>query len=425
MNAIMMNSQLEPQDYGSIISTRGSAAPRRGTEREKMEVLLVEDNASDAELLVEALGARTRHAFEIEHVERLEEAEGATHDRDYDVILLDLGLEETQGLATLVAARERLPDVPIIVLTGTDDDDLGLRALQEGAEDYLVKGQVDTRLLVRAIRYAKQRHAHLEDIQRLNDELKRSLDSKLAELRSAQEKSIRNERMAAVGTIAAGVAHELNSPLMGVMNHVQYAQVKLPKEFARVHDALAGAIEYTRRCASIIQALLMHARQDLPSGAAVRMSCARVGEAVSVALRDARNLLEACRVHVDIDVPEPLPQVNLDQSTLQLVLLNLVRNACHAMRHSLEPAISIGARSEGEYVQISVGDCGEGIEPEMLERIFEPLFSTKPFGMGSGLGLALCKCLVENAGGQIRASSRAGEGTVFAITLPASRFEGA
>jgi C4-dicarboxylate-specific signal transduction histidine kinase len=325
----------------------------------------------------------------------------------------------------LVAARERVPGVPIIVLTGTDDDDLGVRALQGGAEDYLVKGQVDTRLLVRAIRYAKQRHAHLEDVRRLNEELKTSLDTKLAELRSAQEKSVRNERMAAIGTIAAGVAHELNSPLMGVINHIQYAQAKLPKEFARVHDALAGALEYTRRCASIIQALLMHARQDVPTGAAVRLSHARVGEAVSVALRDARNLLEACRVRVDLDIVEPLPEVSLDQSTLQLVLLNLVRNACHAMRHDSEPAVSIAARAEGENVEITVRDRGEGIEPEMLDQVFEPLFSTKPSGMGSGLGLALCKCLVENAGGKIWASSRVGEGTVFAITLPASSLESA
>jgi signal transduction histidine kinase len=391
---------------------------QRRTETERLRILLIEDNGADAELLAEALSSRTGDAFEITHVERLEQAARAVRERSFEIALLDLGLAETQGLDTLVAARAQLPQIPIIVLTGTDDDDLGLRALQAGAEDYLVKGQVDTRLLVRAIRYAKERHAHIEDIRRLNDELKGSLDRKLGELHLAQEKSIRNERMAAIGTIAAGVAHELNSPLMGVLNHIQYAAAKLPKDYARVHDALSGALEYSRRCASIIQALLMHARQDFPTGAALRITYGRVGDAVSVALRDARNLLEACRVRVEIDTPEPLSEVALDQSTLQLVLLNLIRNACHAMRHSAAPSIWIGARQTDGNIEITVRDSGEGIDAETLEQIFEPLYSTKPSGMGSGLGLALCKCLVENAGGRITASSEEGRGTIFAVSLP-------
>ena len=162
----------------------------------------------------------------------------------------------------------------------------------------------------------------------------------------------------------------------------------------------------------------MHARHDFPTGAALRVAYGRVGDAVSVALRDARNLLEACRVRVEIEMAEPLPEVALDQSTLQLVLLNLIRNSCHAMRHCATPTIWIAAHQVDAGIEITVRDSGEGIDPETLEQIFEPLYSTKPSGMGSGLGLALCKCLVENAGGHITASSE-GEGTIFAVSLPA------
>ena len=397
------------------------AMPDRDLQPQRMHLLLVEDNTSDAELLADALSARTNDAFDIVHVERVADAGVRAREQEFDVVLLDLGLAETNGLGTLAAARAQLPKVPIIVLTGTDDDDLGLHALQGGAEDYLVKGQVDTRSLVRAIRYAKERHAHLEDIRRLNAELKSSLDRKLGEFRVVQEKSIRNERMAAIGTIAAGVAHELNSPLMGVLNHIQYASAKLPREHARVQDALAGALEYSRRCASIVQALLMHARQEVPSGAALRLTSGRVAEAVAVALRDARNLLEACRVRVEIDVPTHIREVALDQSTLQLVLLNLIRNACHAMRHGTDPTIWISSRELGSRVEVLVRDSGEGIEEDLIEQVFEPLYSTKPSGMGSGLGLALCKCLVENAGGHITVASRPGEGSVFTVDLPASQ----
>jgi C4-dicarboxylate-specific signal transduction histidine kinase len=294
-----------------------------------------------------------------------------------------------------------------------DDDGLGLRALQAGAEDYLVKGQVDTRLLVRAIRYAKERHAHIEDIRRLNDELKGSLDRKLGELRAAQEKSIRNERMAAIGTIAAGVAHELNSPLMGVLNHIQYAAASSRRttrgcmmHYRERSSIRGGARASSRHCS-------MHARQDFPTGAALRITYGRVGEAVSVALRDARNLLEACRVRVEIDTAEPLPEVALDQSTLQLVLLNLIRNACHAMRHCASPTIWIG---HGRPTAASRSRCATAARESMPRRSSRfSSRSTAPSrsGMGSGLGLALCKCLVENAGGCITADSERGKGTSF------------
>jgi C4-dicarboxylate-specific signal transduction histidine kinase len=412
----MINSSLEPSATYEHEPRRGPTRRRR-TER-PLRVLLVEDNRADAELLVEVLREQTGHTFDITHVERIDAGARAAAEGEFEVLLLDLGLPESTGIDTLVVARERIPDMPIIVLTGTDDDELGVRAVHEGAADYLVKGQVDTRLLVRSIRYAKERHAHVENIEKINDELKSHLDRRLGELRLAQDKALRNERMAAIGTIAAGVAHELNSPLMGVLNHIQYAAAKLPKDQARVHDALSGALEYSRRCASIIQALLMHARQDFPNGASLRVAYGKVGEAVNVALRDARNLLEACRVRVEVDVDDGLPDVALDQSTLQLVLLNLVRNACHALRHSTSPTIWITARAAGDGVAVEVRDSGEGIDGETLKYIFEPLYSTKPSGMGSGLGLALCKCLLENAGGRISGDSESGRGTTFAISLP-------
>jgi C4-dicarboxylate-specific signal transduction histidine kinase len=409
------SSPLGPRAASLVGQDRGSTAADAG----KLRLLLVEDNPTDAELLAEALEASAGNTIEITHVARVSEAARAASERSFEVLLLDLGLPESQGLDTLIAARARIPGLPIIVLTGTDDDELGVAALQAGAEDYLVKGRFDARLLVRAIRYAKERFANVEGVRRLNDQLKASLHRKIAELRLAQDKSIRHERMAAVGTIAAGVAHELNSPLMGVLNHVQYAVAKLRGAQPGVHEALAGAIEYARRCASIIHALLMHARQDYMPGAPTRLAYGRAGEAVSVALRDTRNLLDACRARVEIDVVEPLPEVALDQSTLQLVLVNLLRNACHAMQNcEEEPLISLTGRHADGWVELSIGDNGEGIDEDVLAHIFEPLYTTKPSEVGSGLGLALCKCLVENAGGKISAASQPGAGSVFTVVLP-------
>jgi len=133
-----------------------------------IKVLLIEDSPGDARLLREALAEANDAAFGLEFVDRLSIGLRRLSEGGIDLALLDLGLPDSQGLDTLDRVQTEAPDVPIIVLTGTQDEGLGVKAVQIGAQDYLVKGEVDARLLVRAMRYAIERHRLLAELQRMS-----------------------------------------------------------------------------------------------------------------------------------------------------------------------------------------------------------------------------------------------------------------
>jgi len=140
-----------------------------------IKVLLVEDNPGDARLLEEDLREVPGQEFELTHVERLEEASERLREEEYDVVLLDLSLPDSSGLDTVKRTFNEAPTMPIVVLTGLDDESLGLSAVREGAQDYLVKGQTQGRLLVRAIHYALERERLLEEREQLIQECQEAL----------------------------------------------------------------------------------------------------------------------------------------------------------------------------------------------------------------------------------------------------------
>ena len=140
-----------------------------------IKVLLVEDNPGDARLLEEDLREVPGQEFELTHVERLEEASERLREEEYDVVLLDLSLPDSSGLDTVKRTFNEAPTMPIVVLTGLDDESLGLSAVREGAQDYLVKGQTQGRMLVRAIHYALERERLLEEREQLIQECQEAL----------------------------------------------------------------------------------------------------------------------------------------------------------------------------------------------------------------------------------------------------------
>jgi CheY-like chemotaxis protein len=140
-----------------------------------MRVLLVEDNPADARLFREALKDVTANSFELVHVERLGKAVDRMRHDQFDVLLLDLSLPDSHGLDTVARAHDKAPNIAIVVLTGMDDEALAVEALRKGAQDYLIKGQTDGRLLVRAMRYALERKRTVEERERLIDELQEAL----------------------------------------------------------------------------------------------------------------------------------------------------------------------------------------------------------------------------------------------------------
>ena len=229
---------------------------------------------------------------------------------------------------------------------------------------------------------------------------------------AANQQIRRSEQLASVGRLAAGVAHEINNPLTGVL---AFADLMREKENMDPQDRedLEVIIRETKRAREIVRGLLEYAREtpsvktSLNVNEVVRQTMQLLGK--REAFQNV-NLVEA--------LAEDLPTVNGDRNQLQQVLVNLSLNACEAMHSG--GTLMIGTSRADNKVVIEVTDTGCGIRPQDLERIFEPFFTTKPVGKGTGLGLSVSSGIIQQHGGTLEVESVPGKGTTFTIHLPAA-----
>jgi two-component system NtrC family sensor kinase len=237
-----------------------------------------------------------------------------------------------------------------------------------------------------------------------------------AELRSRLTQS---EKLAALGQFVAGIAHELNNPLQGVLGHVELL-LQEPQLAARLRRDLRLVFREADRAAKIVHNLLVFA-----GSRRITRRRLNVNHVVSKVLTLRANAIAAAATEVHKDLAPRLPRVAGDALLLQQALLNIILNAEQAMAsvegpHRLE--IRTRATSD-EGVEIVIADTGPGIPAQAVPRLFEPFFTTKKVGQGTGLGLAIVYGIVQEHGGQIDARNRADGGAIFTITLPASRLE--
>jgi len=232
----------------------------------------------------------------------------------------------------------------------------------------------------------------------------KALHEKTRALEAAQEELVRRERLAILGQLAGGVSHELRNPLGVIKNSVYYLKMVLPEEEGlRKHLAILEREVAT--ATRIISGMLDFARTTPPTRAATD---------INRLVRDGlERLMPPDSVRIERDLAEGLPPLMVDADQVRLVLDNLLSNAMQAMPDG--GVLTVRTRSVGGRVEISVEDTGVGIAPEHLERIFEPLFTTKSKGIG--LGLALAKRLAEANDGTIRAESAVGRGTRFLVEI--------
>ena len=240
---------------------------------------------------------------------------------------------------------------------------------------------------------------------------RRRIEEELARQRAAR---VQNEKLADMGTLLAGVAHELNNPLTVVTGYSSILRQTLGDGPSRERiDRIASAAE---RCVRIVRNFLALARQH-----PLERQLVRSNQIVREAVELLAYPLRVDNVEVRLDLADDLPTLWADPHQLHQVVVNLVTNAHHAMHGSTAARrLTIRTRFDAAAARVSleVSDTGPGIPAEVLGRIFEPFFTTKPVGQGTGLGLSLCQGIVEGHGGTIRAGSTLGEGAVFTIELP-------
>jgi signal transduction histidine kinase len=375
-----------------------------------LRVLLVEDNPGDAALIKRLLTkpALTKHV--VDGVDRLSAAIERCTNGNVDVVLLDLGLPDSHGFATVATMRAEAPHVPIIVLTGLDDLELAVRAAREGAQDYLVKGTVTADMLERAMFYAVERKHLEEQLTQYSEHLEELVAQKTAELKRA-------ERLAAIGQMAAMVGHDFRSPLQAILNTIYQGRKQadlidgnrepnkaLPTR--QLRDGFDKLNEQVMYMNAMVTDLLDFAQTPKPQITHVH---------VAQLVEDALRLVAApANVAVERRLDPSLLTIDLDPFLMQRALTNIIGNACQAMPEG--GTLSIATKNNGQTASIEVGDSGVGIPPENLNKLFEPLFSTKSRGVG--LGLAIVQSIVTAHGGTITVKSAVGKGSTFCIALP-------
>ncbi len=251
-----------------------------------------------------------------------------------------------------------------------------------------------------------------------NEQLLREIaERKRAEkaLKASQAQLIQSEKMSALGTLVAGVAHELNNPMMGIINYIQYCLENTNNNDERF-TILQNAERATKKCISIVDNLLTFSHMEKEGeGGFQKESCATI-------LQQVLNLLsyriEKERVSVIKHYAEGIPEIWMKVNNIQQVFLNIITNALDALRESEKKEIHIDMHRKGEFIQVTVSDSGTGISPENLQKIYDPFFTTKPPGKGTGLGLSICQSIIDMHEGRITCESKPGQGAKFEILLP-------
>jgi signal transduction histidine kinase len=352
-----------------------------------LTLLLVEDNPSDVRLIKEYLierhwGENTEGVPEIVQVDRLQNGIEARSE-ETDLVLLDLNLPDSAGLDTLESMVSVTENTPIVVLTGLDDQQLGVRAVEHGAQDYLIKDEVSPALLQRTIQYAIERARRQRELRRRNQEL--------AVLNRIVRHDIRNDVSVFIGW---GDALE------------DYVEPGGEEYLSRMLDAADHITQLTETVGDFLNVLESHQDAELRSYDPVRVLRAEIEKARSAHGEAEFTVEGSLPDEVAVEATEMLPSV----------FRNLLNNA--VMHNDKEtPKVRISLEVTSDTVQVAVADNGPGVPEGRREEVF----GRGQMGLespGSGIGLYLVDTLVDMFGGEVRIDDNEPEGSVFRVKLP-------
>ena len=398
-------------------------------------VLVADDNADMRRYITRLLEPE----FQVQSASNGREALAAALAQVPDLILSDVMMPELDGVGLVAALRSEpvTRTVPVILLSARAGEDAVLAGLDNGADDYLVKPFSARELLARVrahsslARMRRERENVMHELAEMRASLVRELETKnldlqaaYRDLQTAQAQLVQSAKMASLGQLVAGVAHEINNPLAFVLSHLQTVQRCLSRveaklaggvgadvgpEWRRATERLAEAHLGLERIRDLVLRLRTFSRLDEGERKVVSMR-----ESVDATLRILEHRLRE-RVAVVTEFGEP-DLVLCYPGLLNQALLNLVTNAADAIVEQGSVKISTGAR--GGLYSISVADTGSGIPDEIRDRVFDPFFTTKPIGEGTGLGLSITYSIAKKHGGELELRPAPGGGTVATLRFP-------
>jgi signal transduction histidine kinase len=364
-----------------------------------LRVLLVEDNTSDVRLLLEMFSKERQGSFELLHAIRMSDGVKHLDAGGIDIVLLDMGLPDEHGVETVRRAHAAAPDVPIIVLTGLDDEVLAAAAMNAGAQDYLIKGQIESRALPRALRHAIERHRM-----------------------QAETERIRADQMRFKEEFLSHVSHELRSPLAAIHQFVTILVDGLAGDLTlEQQQHLDIVLRNATQLRAMIDDLLEVARSQFGQ-VTVDLQNTSVPDAVGYAVSTLRSAAGAKNITLSTGPGHRVPMIRADPIRMRQIALILIENAIKFTPPDGQVRVRVGlSASDPRLLVLEVSDSGPGIQPHMLEAIFERLVqedSTSAARKGLGLGLYICRDLVARQDGTITAGNAPGGGATFSVTMP-------
>jgi two-component system, cell cycle sensor histidine kinase and response regulator CckA len=370
-----------------------------------LRTLLIEDSQDDAELIVREL---RRGGYDVSFQRADSEAGviAAINNHNWDLIVCDYSMPKFSGIDALKLLRSRGMDTPFIFVSGTIGEDTAVSALKQGAQDYVMKGNLRRLLpaVERELREVKERRE------------RQRLEVQLEQLK----------RFEAIGRLAGGIAHDFNNVLGVILGWAQIGLDQTPNSSV-VHEHFKKIHDQADRASALTKQLLAFARRQIlqPRNVSLNNIVSETAPLLRTGLGDS--------IFLKADLAPDLDITRADPSQLEQVLMNLVWNARDAMPQggvvilqtqnleiTQEFARAHPYSHPGKYVRLSVSDSGTGMDSATLDRIFEPFFTTKEIGKGTGLGLPTVYGIVKQHDGFLDVYSEPGKGTIFHVYLPTS-----
>ncbi|MEJ7849051.1 MAG: hybrid sensor histidine kinase/response regulator [Pyrinomonadaceae bacterium] len=415
----------------------------RVIESEKERILVVDDSATVRRMFSKCL----EYQYECLEAESVQDALTLLRHTEFALVITDIIMPGMSGIELLRKIIETYPDTAVIVVSGVDRPQRALDAVRLGAFDYLIK-PCDLDVLELTVERALERRTLLNNAQRYKADLEarnNELVSGKLQLERLQEQIVHSEKMASLGQLAAGVAHELNNPvgfiygnLDSLRNTVEdlkelvdfYEAIDVNPDTAAAAAALKDKIDYpasmddlysiisdcregAERIRDIVQNLRTFSRLD-----EAEFKKSDIHEGIDSTIRLLSQYFTGGNISLKREYGN-IPQVEAFGGQINQVWMNLLVNAAQSVSAAGGGGeVRVTTYTENENVIVSVSDTGTGIAPEHLSRIFDPFYTTKPVGDGTGLGLSISFGIVKRHNGTITVKTEVNEGTTFTVKLP-------